>query len=47
PETSDKRLQDIISGFYDIEEWHTPPVDPQKITAATIASDDDEEDEDE
>jgi len=46
-ETSDKRLQDIISGFYDIEEWHTPPVDPQKITAATIASDDDEEDEDE
>jgi RNA polymerase primary sigma factor len=28
-EISDKRLQDIISGFYDIEEWHNAPVDPQ------------------
>ena len=49
-ETSDKRLQDIISGFYDIEEWHTPPVDPQKIAAVTIApkeEDDDDEDEEE
>lgn len=30
-ETTDKRIQDIISGFYDIEEWHTAPSDTQKI----------------
>jgi len=32
-ETTDKRIQDIISGFYDIEEWHTAPVDTQKIVS--------------
>ncbi len=35
-ETTDKRLQDIISGFYDIEEWHTPPVDPKKMATAVV-----------
>jgi RNA polymerase primary sigma factor len=29
-ENSDKRIQDIISGFYDIEEWNNAP-DKQKI----------------
>lgn len=32
-ETTDKRIQDIISGFYDIEEWHTAPADTQKIAS--------------
>ena len=32
-ETTDKRIQDIISGFYDIEEWHTAPTDTQKIAS--------------
>ncbi len=36
-ETTDKRLQDIISGFYDIEEWHTQPVDPKKIATVVKA----------
>ena len=32
-ETSEKHIQDIISGFYDIEEWHTPAsTDKQTIT---------------
>lgn len=39
-EISDKRLQEIISGFYDIEEWHTAPVDPQNIEIATTIEDD-------
>ncbi len=41
-ETTDKRLQDIISGFYDIEEWHTPPVDPKKMANADEAIDEDD-----
>ncbi|MBU0745107.1 MAG: RNA polymerase sigma factor RpoD, partial [Gammaproteobacteria bacterium] len=32
-EAGDKRLQDIISGFYDIEEWHTSPVEAKPITS--------------
>jgi RNA polymerase primary sigma factor len=36
-ETTEKRIQDIISGFYDIEEWHTPPVDPKKIATVVKA----------
>lgn len=41
-ENTDKRIQEIISGFYDIEEWHTAPADTQKIAhLETIAEDDD------
>jgi hypothetical protein len=43
-ETTDKRLQDIISGFYDIEEWHTPPVDPKKIATVVKAIEDGNDD---
>ncbi|MDR1012609.1 MAG: RNA polymerase sigma factor RpoD [Coxiellaceae bacterium] len=32
-ETGEKRLQDIISGFYDIEEWHTSSADLKKLVA--------------
>lgn len=42
-ETTDKRLQDIISGFYDIEEWHTPPVDIKKLATKEKMEDDDED----
>ncbi|MEI8055404.1 MAG: RNA polymerase sigma factor RpoD [bacterium] len=38
-ETTDKRIQDIISGFYDIEEWHTAPTDTQKIASLETAVD--------
>lgn len=30
-ETTEKRVQEIISGFYDIEEWHSTPIDAQFI----------------
>lgn len=30
--TNEKTVQDIISGFYDIEEWHTPSNDKQKVS---------------
>lgn len=30
-ETTEKRVQEIISGFYDIEEWHATPIDGQFI----------------
>ena len=43
-DTGEKRLQDIISGFYDIEEWHTPPVDVKKITENDDDDDDDDDD---
>ena len=41
-ETTDKRLQDIISGFYDIEEWHTPPVDTKKTAASEDSIEEDD-----
>jgi len=31
-ETTEKRVQEIISGFYDIEEWHSTPIDAEFIT---------------
>lgn len=43
-ETTDKRLQEIISGFYDVEEWYTPPMEEQKLAAATAEINDDEDD---
>lgn len=30
-ETTEKRVQEIISGFYDIEEWHSTPIDADFI----------------
>ncbi len=39
-ETTDKRLQEIILGFYDIEEWYSPPIDIKKLEEESSHTDD-------